>query len=318
MKTFDHPAEAKRLPFWHLTKQFIHLRRYAFTVFLPLMGAATADGDASLVQILLIILTAFQFHLFTYIFNDVIDLPVDRFMEKRADHPLVRGDMSPRTALFIALIQVPLVLFTTWFVGLSLSALAALIVALLFMAVYDLWGKKNPFPPATDLIQALSWGSLTLYGAWVVGSPGILTYFLAAIFAVFILLMNGVFEGVIDIEEDSKANLKTTAMIFGVRRRGENELPFIPTSLLVYCLVLEAVLSALNLIPLAVNYFGYSPNLRTILLAVVIALNLAIVWLSVKLVLPSERLRLKIKDEHIDLMSIFSILILLVAYMPSL
>ena len=303
---------------WHLVKQLVHLRRFAFTVFLPVIGAATANGEASVAQILLIVVTAFQYHLFTYIFNDVIDLPVDRFMAKRADHPLVRGDISSRTALVIALAQIPLVLLTAWFAGLSWNAVGALVIAILCMAIYDMWGKKNLLPPVTDFIQALAWGSLTLYGAWVIGSPSLLTYILASIFVIFILLMNGVFEGVIDIEGDSRAGLKTTAMVFGVESRSDIEPPFIPMSLLVYCLVLEAILSVLNIIPLAGNYFGYSTNLQFVLLIVVIVLNAAIVWLSVRLVIPAERLRLKIKDQHIDLMSIFSIIILLVSYGPSL
>jgi 4-hydroxybenzoate polyprenyltransferase len=309
-------AQQKSASPWYLIKQFTHLRRFAFTVFLPLMGAATATEDATRTQILLIILTAFQFHLFTYIFNDVIDLPVDRFMSKRVDHPLVRGDMNEKTALVIALAQIPLTLLTVWFARISWAALGALLIAILCMAIYDIWGKKNSFPPATDLIQALSWGSLTLYGSWVVSSPSILTYILASIFVVFILLMNGVFEGVIDIDGDSKAGLKTTAMVFGVKRRGDTELPFIPTSLLIYCLVLEAILSGLNLLPLAGNYFGYASNLRIVLLLIIIVFNIAIVWLSVRLIIPSIKLRTRIKDEHIDLMSAFSILILLVSYLP--
>lgn len=313
-----HREKAEQPSFWYLIKQFIHLRRFAFTVFLPLMGAATADGNASWIQLLLIIATSFQFHLFTYVLNDVIDLPVDRLMPKRASHPLVLGQIGPGAALVIASIQAPLVLLVAWLGGVPWNGIAALTIAMLCMAIYDIWGKRNAFPPVTDLIQALSWACLTLYGAWVVGSPGFLTYDLAAIFVVFILLMNGVFEGVIDIEEDSTAGLRTTAMVFGVRPRRTAELPFIPPGLLVYCLVLEAILSTLNLIPLAGNLFGYSSPLRAVLLLLVIALNIAIVWLSVRLIIPSERLRKRIKDEHIDLMSIFSILILLVSYFPSL
>ena len=141
-------------------------------------------------------------------------------MAKRANHPLVRGKISPKAALAIALIQIPHVLISAWLAGFSGYAFAALMIAIICMTVYDLWGKRIVFPPITDLIQALSWGSLTLYGAWVVGNPSLLTFILASIFIVFILLMNGVFEGVIDIEEDSAAGLRTTAMVFGVKARG--------------------------------------------------------------------------------------------------
>src|SRR5687767_9468842 len=161
--------KSERHSLWYLIKQFIHLRRFAFTVFLPLMGAATAIQQGTLTQILLIIVTAFQFHIFTYVLNDVIDLPVDRLMAKRAGHPLVRGDMTSKTALVIALVQIPLILVTVWYAEVSRQALVALLMAIICMAIYDIWGKKVAFPPLTDLVQALSWGSLTLYGAWVVG-----------------------------------------------------------------------------------------------------------------------------------------------------
>lgn len=280
------------------------------------MGAGTATGGATPAQIILIIVTAFQFHIFTYVLNDVIDLPVDRLMSKRATHPLVRDELTPKTALIIALVQIPIVLVVGGLADLSLYALAALLLAILCMAIYDIWGKRTRYPPVTDLIQALSWGSLTLYGALVVGSPSILTLILASIFVVFILLMNGVFEGVIDIEEDSAAGLKTTAMLFGAKARGRGELPFIPVSLLIYCIILEAILSALNLAPLIRNDFGYSVNVRVLILAAVVGLNIAIVWLSIQLIIPSEKLRKRIKDGHIDLMSAFSIVILLVSYIP--
>jgi 4-hydroxybenzoate polyprenyltransferase len=301
---------------WYKIKQFVHLRRFAFTVFLPLMGAATAAGQVTSAHIFTILVMAFSFHVFTYVLNDVIDLSVDRLMPKRAGHPLVRGEIAPKTALGIALLQIPLLLLTAWLTGISTLAIVALVVAILCMAIYDLWGKRNTFPPITDLIQALSWGSLTLYGAWVVGSQTFLTCILASIFVVFILLMNGVFEGVIDIEEDSAAQLKTTAMVFGVKPRGAAEMPSIPISLLLYCIVLELILSALNLIPLLRNDFGYSMNMRIWILFVVLFLNAVIVWLSIRLISPSTRFRKRIRDGHIDLMSAFSILILLIAYTP--
>jgi 4-hydroxybenzoate polyprenyltransferase len=301
---------------WYKIKQFVHLRRFAFTVFLPLMGAATAAGQVTAAHIFTIIGTAFSFHVFTYVLNDVVDLPVDRLMPKRAGHPLVRGEIAPKTALGIALLQIPALLLTVWWMSISTPALAALIVAILCMSIYDLWGKRNPFPPVTDLIQALSWGSLTLYGAWVVGNPSFLTFILASVFVVFILLMNGVFEGVIDIEEDSAAQLKTTAMVFGVKPRASAEMPVIPAGLLLYCIVLELILSALNLTPLIRNDFGYSMNMRIWILIAVLLLNVAIVWLSIRLIIPFTRFRKPIRDGHIDLMSAFSILILLVAYTP--
>lgn len=299
---------------WFLFKQLIHLRRFAFTVFLPLMGAATALEKPTVFQIITIIAAAWFFHVFTYVLNDVIDQPVDRLMPKRATHPLVRGDMSRSTALTIALGAIPISFLMTLLGGGSPYRFAVLGAAIICMAIYDIWGKRFIFPPVTDLIQAISWGCLTLFGALSVGTPGFLTWVLALIFVVFILLMNGVFEGVIDLNGDSTANLKTTAIVFGVRQVKDSNVLFIPTALVWYGIVLEAMLTILNILPLIRNDFGYAAQTRLIILAIVISLNVLIVFYSLRFVSPWLKWRKPIKDEHIDVMSALSVLIMLVSY----
>ena len=299
---------------WFLFKQLIHLRRFAFTVFLPLMGAATALERPTTFQMVMITASAWFFHIFTYVLNDVVDLPVDRLMPKRAMHPLVRGDMSRKTALIIALGSIPLSFLITLFGGGSPYRFAALGGAIICMTIYDIWGKRFVFPPATDLIQAISWGCLTLFGALSVGIPSFLTWVLALIFIVFILLMNGVFEGVIDLNGDSTANLKTTAIVFGVRQVKDSGVLFIPTTLIWYGIVLEAVLTILNLLPLIRNDFGYTTQTRLVILAIVISLNVLIIFYSLRFVSPRLKWRKPIKDEHIDVMSALSVLIMLVSY----
>ena len=131
---------------WQSIQQLIHLRRFAFTAFLPLMGAATAVQRSNPAPVLVIVLMAFQFHIFTYVLNDVIDLPVDRLMPKRKYHPLVRGEIRRGTALALALVQIPLMLLTGWLARISLAACGALLAAIICMSIYDVWGKRLAFP----------------------------------------------------------------------------------------------------------------------------------------------------------------------------
>ncbi|NTW00781.1 MAG: UbiA family prenyltransferase [Oscillochloris sp.] len=50
---------------------------------------------------------AAAFHAFAYVHNDVCDLELDRTQPLRTEYPLVRGDISPRAALAVALACVP-------------------------------------------------------------------------------------------------------------------------------------------------------------------------------------------------------------------
>jgi 4-hydroxybenzoate polyprenyltransferase len=300
---------------WFLFKQLIHLRRFAFTAFLPLMGAATVlEKPAAPFQIINIIAVAWLFHIFTYVLNDVVDLTVDRLMTKRAMHPLVRGDVSRSTALIIALGAIPISFLITLLGGGSPYRFVALGGAIVCMAIYNIWGKRFIFPPVTDFIQAISWGCLTLFGAVSIGTPGFLTWVLAGIFIVFILLMNGVFEGVIDLVGDSAADLKTTAIVFGVRREEGSDTLVIPYILFWYGIVLEALLTLLNFLPLVRNDFGYQPQILWVVSAIVIVLNVGIILYSLRFVSPWHRWRKPIKDEHIDVISALSVLIMMVSY----
>src|SRR5262249_44183465 len=155
----------------------------------PLLGAATASSWLTRHQILGLIAVATAFHIFAYVLNDVIDLRVDRTESLRADFPLVRGTVQPRHALMVAFLQIPIALGVTAWLGVNVQAYTELIAAFVLMTAYNLWGKRTPFPPLTDLIQGLGWAALALYGATIVS--GHLTVLLGVIIAfvvVFILM----------------------------------------------------------------------------------------------------------------------------------
>jgi len=92
-----------------------------------------------LISVLLTFFTALFLEASTFALNDYYDLEIDR-INKRTDRPLVRGDISPKTALYSFYILFPLGLICSYFVNLTCFVIA-LITALLSV-LYDAKMKK--------------------------------------------------------------------------------------------------------------------------------------------------------------------------------
>src|SRR5690349_8948430 len=78
--------------FWHTFTRFPVM---GVSALLPLLGAASVDPHPSLAPILGLLGVAVAYHNFAYIFNDVVDRPVDLTEPLRAQCPLVRGTVKP-------------------------------------------------------------------------------------------------------------------------------------------------------------------------------------------------------------------------------
>jgi geranylgeranylglycerol-phosphate geranylgeranyltransferase len=91
------------------------------------------------VKIILTFFTALFLEASTFALNDYYDIEIDR-KNKRTDRPLVRGDLAPKTALYIFFLLFPLGILCSYFVNLT-CFLIALITAL-FAIFYDVVLKK--------------------------------------------------------------------------------------------------------------------------------------------------------------------------------
>lgn len=181
------------------------------------MGSvATESSPPSAATVAVVLGVGLAFHIYAYVLNDVVDLPIDRTEPRRAEFPLVTGRVGRGQALAIAVAGVPL--------GLGLAALhrpdgsmGVLAAAYASMAVYDVWGKRSGTPFLTDLVQGLSWATLLWWGALAAGRPSALTGWLAASLVVFILLANGVHGSLRDLENDLRCGGRSTAIVLGAR-----------------------------------------------------------------------------------------------------
>src|SRR5256885_17240914 len=104
---------------------FIRFSAVSFSIILPLLGAAMTSTQLTSHQIVGLISVAMAFHIFAYVLNDVIDLQVDRTESLRAHFPLIQGTIQPWQALAVALLQIPIALALTAWLGGTLRAYAA-------------------------------------------------------------------------------------------------------------------------------------------------------------------------------------------------
>ncbi len=286
------PAMTSEHPLWHVYR-FIRFSALGATSILPLLGAASVSPRPPAGLLVGLLAAALLFHCYAYVLNDVIDLPIDRREPQRATFPLVRGLVRPQHALAFALAQIPLLFALTAWLGGGPLAQAALAVALLLMAAYNLWGKRTRFPPLIDLAQGLGWAALLLYGAALAGAPSPLTGALAAFEIVFIMLINGVHGPLRDLANDLRCGARTTAILFGARPAASEQPQasslkppasriFIPPALTAYAVALQLLLAGLLALPLALGWLALPPPARLVATLLSVGPTLWGLWLLLR------------------------------------
>jgi 4-hydroxybenzoate polyprenyltransferase len=299
-------------------RQFIHFSVLGFSIILPLLGAAAVSSTFTGYEVLGLIGAAVTFHIFAYVLNDVIDLPLDRTQPLRAGSPLVQGKIQPWLALLIALFQIPLALAFTYLLAFGSLAYIALVSAFILMAAYNVWGKRIPFPHLTDVIQGLGFGAMVLYGAAAIAGRS--SRILAVIFAfvvVFIVMINGIHGSLRDLANDLNYGARTTAILLGARTSGINGL-ILPLRFRLYALALQVLLIGIILIPLFYNWFGYplmSWTIATGILLIFILLSLILLVASSRSIDNRSRLNF-LGMLHISI-SLSSLLVLFAPYLRS-
>lgn len=201
---------------------YLRLRYLSYSSLLVLLGAATIADAPSTPMLVGLVLVALGFNTHSFLVNDVIDRQLDRTQPRRQDDPQVRGEIRPEYSIALAVVVIPLLFLITQALGGGLNAHAALSAALVFMGIYNAWGKRSATPPITDLIQGMAWGSLAVYGAQLAGSSTTpLTWLVAAYGTGFMFLVNGVHGGLRDLENDLRHHQRTTAIYFGATPDGK-------------------------------------------------------------------------------------------------
>lgn len=232
---------------------FIRLQIFGLTGLVLLLGAALASTTLTLQQLWALLLLAMAYHNYTYVLNDVIDLPIDKTQPQRAQAPLVRGLVQPGLALTFALLQIPLAFAVLRWQQSGWPAYMFLSVSFGCMAIYNVWGKRTAFPPFTDIVQGIAWGALGLCGATVYATePPRLAWALFAYQVVMIALLNGVHVSLRDLDNDLRSGACTTAILLGARPQTVGGFS-IPARLAAYAITLLTLLNLIVLTPILRN-----------------------------------------------------------------
>ena len=239
---------------------FVRLPALFLTISVPLFGALSARSQPSSTDYLGLLLVGIASHFYAFVLNDVVDRELDATFPDRAGKPLPRVAVSVTGALVFALIQLPVcygVMYLIWkdealVLGVLLS------VSLAMMTIYNIYGKRFPLSPIlADLTLALWAAFLYLFAVSAVGGQmdGVVTT-LTLFIVIWSVYANGFHCGLRDIEHDARFGVRTTPIWLGARFQ-DGRL-YIPSRLKAYSLVLQAGVTALQVLLWAGNWLGYT------------------------------------------------------------
>ena len=196
-------------------------------------------------KLLLTFCTALFLEASTFALNDYYDLEIDK-KNKRTDRPLVRGDISPKTALALFFVLFPLGIICSYFVNLACFVIA-LITALLGI-LYDVRLKKIKLVGNFYIAYAMAI-PFVFGGAAVVKAD---TLFFEIPFVIYVVALIAFLAGsgreimkdVMDFEGDKAEGVKSFPKYIGLRK----------TNILAGLFFIVAVV--LSFVPFFVKSFG--------------------------------------------------------------
>jgi 4-hydroxybenzoate polyprenyltransferase len=209
--------------------RFTRTHYFGFTAMLVMFGAAlSVKGTPGVVVASGLLIVAACFHTYAYVFNDLMDIEVDRRSARRSEDPLVSVAMKKETAgALVATAVLSAILATAYLADFdvrpmaSWGSLVALLAAFVLLGIYNVWGKRCPWPWVTDLTQGVGWGSLAFFGmlaasprsASITHDVWLATTALFVYGAGYIFLINGIHGGLRDLATDNGQS--TLAQWFG-------------------------------------------------------------------------------------------------------
>jgi geranylgeranylglycerol-phosphate geranylgeranyltransferase len=177
------------------------------------------NTNLPLVNIFLTFFTALFLEASTFALNDYYDLEIDR-INKRTDRPLVRGDISPKTALYLFYLLFPFGLVCSFFVNMTCFIIA--LVTALISVLYDIKMKNiklvGNFYIAYIMAIPFIFGGATVLGnnafSFATISPAI---YIVALIAFLAGAGREIMKDVMDFEGDLTKGVKSFPRYIGTR-----------------------------------------------------------------------------------------------------
>jgi geranylgeranylglycerol-phosphate geranylgeranyltransferase len=216
--------------------------------------------DLPLLNIILTFFTALFLEASTFSLNDYYDLDIDR-INRRTDRPLVRGDISPKTALTLFYFLFPLGLICAFFVNMTCFIIA--LITAFISVLYDIKMKKikliGNFYIAYIMAIPFVFGGATVLGnnAFSLGIINPVIYIIALI-AFLTGVGREIMKDVMDYEGDQKKGVKSFPGYIG--KRASNGI----AALFYVCAI------ALSFLPFFLRDFGvYYQNISYFILVLI-------------------------------------------------
>ncbi len=194
---------------WELTR-LEHGLMYGIGV---VIGVVVSSGLNIVAERLIFgILTAIFLQAAAFSLNDYCDYEVD-LRNKRMDRPLVRGDLSRKTALVVSILLAPIGFIIASLISLEAFLLAFLITLAGFL--YDI--KLKEFGVAGNIYIAFSMAAPFIFGSVVAVNTITLAVAILAAIAFLSGFAREIMKGIEDVEGDSLRDVKTIARTKGIK-----------------------------------------------------------------------------------------------------
>jgi 4-hydroxybenzoate polyprenyltransferase len=177
--------------------------------------SAIANGEFDPVRLSILTIIGFLVHIFTFVQNDYYDIAVDRKSKYVSNRPIVTGAINQKIALLIIIFSFIILLILTIFFVFSIYSIILLLIALTLISLYN---KLSKCFFGMEYILALGVFSFSIFGALTITENLSNLALIISVFFFFQWLFSvGISANLKDVEFDSKLNIKTTPIAFGVK-----------------------------------------------------------------------------------------------------
>ncbi len=250
----------------------------------PIIGAITV-GVTDLYHLSLLFIIGACASIYGFILNDFADVELDRLVKELSGKPIVSGDISKKTAVFICLLCVLIAFLITIVMwqnqridSYKITAVVCIVLAGILGSIYNIYGKKII---ASDFFVAISMGFVFLFGALSFGAPTPITWIVFILTFNQLLHMNAVENGIKDADHDHLMNVKNIALTLGVKAEGTTLT--IPRSMQIFALSIRLFSAILFFTPFFVFKYPYEPwHLIVLALGILLVLFFSIKLLTLK------------------------------------
>jgi 4-hydroxybenzoate polyprenyltransferase len=251
-----------------------------------IIGAITVNQNLDLYYYIILFVIGSLSSIYGFVLNDYADINVDKLSEELHERPLVKGIISPNTAVIICCFSVAFTFLMIFllFYGKTVDiyrfmAVIVIVFACILGTIYNFFGKRFA---GSDFLVALSVSFVFLFGALSVGQPNLFTWIIFVLTFNNLFHMNAIEGGIKDSDHDYKHGVKNIALFYGVKVDDKNI--YIPVKLKIFSISIRLFSAFLLLSPFVfynINYYLW--QIVILILMIIGVLYFSIRLLSIKI-----------------------------------